>query len=56
MREEVPVPLPRWLAQLNKRVFNPREIRRGTRPVLVHVGRLLRMDLRHDEGDVTVDG
>jgi hypothetical protein len=31
--------LPRWLAQINKRVFNPIEIRRGKRPVLIHVGR-----------------
>ena len=33
------MPLPRWLAGINKRVFNPREIRRGVRPVLIHVGR-----------------
>lgn len=33
------MPLPRWLARINKRVFNPREIRRGRRPVLIHVGR-----------------
>jgi deazaflavin-dependent oxidoreductase (nitroreductase family) len=31
--------LPRWLARVNKRVFNPLEIRRGVRPVLTHVGR-----------------
>ena len=31
--------LPRWLAQINKRVFNPLEIRRGSRPLLVHMGR-----------------
>jgi deazaflavin-dependent oxidoreductase (nitroreductase family) len=31
--------LPRWLARVNKRVFNPFEIRRGKRPVLIHVGR-----------------
>jgi deazaflavin-dependent oxidoreductase (nitroreductase family) len=31
--------LPRWLARINKRVFNPLEIRRGVRPVLTHVGR-----------------
>ena len=31
--------LPRWLARLNKRIFNPMEIRRGVRPVLTHVGR-----------------
>lgn len=33
------MPLPGWLAQINKRVFNPREIRKGERPVLVHAGR-----------------
>ncbi|KAB7746233.1 nitroreductase family deazaflavin-dependent oxidoreductase [Nostocoides sp. F2B08] len=33
------MPLPRWLAQINKRVFNPIEIRRGVRPVLIHTGR-----------------
>jgi deazaflavin-dependent oxidoreductase (nitroreductase family) len=31
--------LPRWLAQINKRVFNPLELRRGRRPVLIHAGR-----------------
>jgi deazaflavin-dependent oxidoreductase (nitroreductase family) len=34
------VPLPRWLAQVNKRVFNRIEIKRGVRPVLIHVGRV----------------
>jgi len=33
------VPMPRWWGQVNKRVFNPRELRRGVRPVLTHVGR-----------------
>jgi deazaflavin-dependent oxidoreductase (nitroreductase family) len=33
------MPLPRWLARINKRVFNPRELRRGVRPVLIHEGR-----------------
>lgn len=33
------MPLPRWLATVNKRVFNPIEIRRGVRPVLIHTGR-----------------
>ena len=33
------MPLPRWLAQINKRVFNPMEVRRGARPVLIHTGR-----------------
>jgi deazaflavin-dependent oxidoreductase (nitroreductase family) len=33
------MPMPRWLAHINKRVFNPLEIKRGTRPVLIHTGR-----------------
>ena len=33
------MPLPRWLAQINKRVFNRIEIKRGVRPLLIHVGR-----------------
>jgi deazaflavin-dependent oxidoreductase (nitroreductase family) len=33
------MPLPRWLAKLNKRTFNRLELRRGVRPVLTHVGR-----------------
>jgi deazaflavin-dependent oxidoreductase (nitroreductase family) len=33
------MPMPRWWTQLNKRVFNPAELRRGVRPVLTHVGR-----------------
>lgn len=31
--------LPRWLARFNRKVINPREVRRGRRPVLIHVGR-----------------
>lgn len=33
------MPIPMWVAQVNKRVFNKREIARGVRPVLTHVGR-----------------
>jgi deazaflavin-dependent oxidoreductase (nitroreductase family) len=33
------MPYPKWLARINKRVFNPIEIRRGKRPVVIHVGR-----------------
>jgi len=33
------MPVPMWVAQVNKRVFNPRELRNGQRPVLTHVGR-----------------
>ena len=34
------MPYPRWLARLNKRVFNPRQVRKGTYPVVTHVGRV----------------
>ena len=33
------MPYPKWLAKINKRVFNPRELRRGKRPTVIHVGR-----------------
>lgn len=33
------MPVPAWIAQVNKRIFNPMELRRGQRPVLVHTGR-----------------
>lgn len=34
------MPLPRWLAGINKRTFNRMELRRGNRPVVIHVGRV----------------
>lgn len=33
------MPYPRWLAKINKRLFNPREVRKGSRPVVIHLGR-----------------
>ena len=30
---------PRWLAKLNKRLFNPGQVRKGRYPVVTHVGR-----------------
>lgn len=33
------MPMPRWWGKVNKHVFNPRELRRGVRPVITHVGR-----------------
>ena len=33
------MPVPRFMGRVNKRIFNPMEIRRGKRPVLTHVGR-----------------
>ena len=33
------MPYPRWLAKINRLVFNPREVRRGKRPVVAHTGR-----------------
>jgi deazaflavin-dependent oxidoreductase (nitroreductase family) len=34
------MPMPLWWGKINKRVFNPRELERGVRPVLTHVGRV----------------
>lgn len=33
------MPMPLWFGHVNKRLFNNREIRKGIRPVLIHVGR-----------------
>src|SRR3970040_1651217 len=33
------MPYPRWLAHVNKRIFNPGQVRRGNYPVVTHVGR-----------------
>ncbi len=33
------MPVPMWVAQINKRIFNKLELKRGARPVLSHVGR-----------------
>lgn len=33
------MPVPMWVAQINKRVFNKWELNKGVRPVLTHVGR-----------------
>ncbi|MEN8040794.1 MAG: nitroreductase family deazaflavin-dependent oxidoreductase [Actinomycetota bacterium] len=33
------MPVPMWMGKVNRRVFNPMEIKRGKRPVLTHVGR-----------------
>lgn len=33
------MPVPKWVAGINKRFFNKLELKRGIRPVLTHVGR-----------------
>lgn len=33
------MPMPMWVAEINKRFFNKIELRKGERPVLHHVGR-----------------
>lgn len=33
------MPMPKWWGQVNKKLFNPRELNKGKRPVLTHVGR-----------------
>jgi deazaflavin-dependent oxidoreductase (nitroreductase family) len=48
--------LPRWLARLNKRTFNPIEVRRGRRPVLIHRGRTTGRTFRTPLDAHRVDG
>jgi len=33
------VPYPRWLARINRTLFNPRQVRSGRYPVVTHMGR-----------------
>lgn len=33
------MPIPKFVAVINRRMFNPAELKRGVRPVLTHVGR-----------------
>jgi len=33
------MPMPTWVGQVNKRVFNKMELKKGKRPVITHVGR-----------------
>ncbi len=33
------MPLPKWIARFNQRILNPKELKRGVRPVLTHVSR-----------------
>ena len=33
------MPMPRWVAHVNRRVVNKAELKRGVRPLLTHVGR-----------------
>ena len=34
------MPMPKWWGHINKRVFNPGQIKKGVSPVLTHVGRV----------------
>ena len=33
------MPYPRWLARINRALFNPRQVKAGKYPVVTHVGR-----------------
>ena len=33
------MPIPRWVAKVNRRILNPKEVKRGVYPVITHVGR-----------------
>ncbi len=48
--------LPRWLAKVNKRVFNPREVKKGKYPVLTHLGRTSGREYRTPMDAFRIDG
>ena len=50
------MPVPLWVGKLNKRVFNPREISKGIRPVLIHEGRQSGKTFRTPRDAHPVDG
>lgn len=50
------MPVPRWVARINRRVFNPMELKRGSRPVVTHVGRSSGRTFRTPLDAHSVDG
>lgn len=50
------MPVPMTMARVNKRVFNPMEIRKGKRPVLIHTGRVSGMSFETPMDAHPVDG
>lgn len=50
------MPMPLWWGQINKRVFNPRELKKGERPVITHVGRSSGATYRTPLDALPVDG
>ena len=50
------MPLPRWLARVNRRTFNPRSLRTGKWAVLTHVGRTTGLERRTPLGPFPFDG
>jgi len=50
------MPMPRWWAHMNKWTFNPAELKRGKRDVLVHVGRMSGREYQTPLDAFRVDG
>ena len=50
------MPMPKWWGHINKRIFNPRELKKGVRPVLTHVGRSSGKTFRTPLDAHSVDG
>ena len=50
------MPMPRWVAKVNKRFTNPMELNRGEWPVLTHVGRVSGVTYRTPLGAEPIDG
>lgn len=50
------MPMPRWWARMNKYTVNPREVKKGERPVIIHVGRNSGREYRTPLDAHAVDG
>lgn len=50
------MPMPLWWGHINKRIFNPRELRKGDRPVIHHVGRTSGQEYQTPLDAHSVDG
>ena len=50
------MPMPLWFGHVNKRVFNKRELNKGVRPVITHVGRTSGTTYRTPLEATPVDG
>ncbi|MBX9471592.1 nitroreductase family deazaflavin-dependent oxidoreductase [Microcella sp.] len=50
------MPMPRWWARMNKYTFNPRELKKGVRPAIIHLGRVSGREYQTPLDAFRVDG